>query len=58
MSEAGESKFRPSKSIAAYIEQLRVSGLYGKTKTDVMHMLVRDQILLLIEKGQLQKLED
>jgi len=54
---AGETKYRYSKQVAAYLDQLLATGLYGKTRTEVVETLVRDQIVLLIEKRQLRRLK-
>lgn len=54
---AGQAKLRFTPQIAAYLDQLVTGGLYGKNRTQVVEMLVRDQIVLLLEKGQLKRID-
>lgn len=52
---AGEAKYRFSPQIANYLDQLVATGLYGKNRTEVVEMLVRDHILRLLKDGDLKR---
>jgi hypothetical protein len=56
MADATEIKYEVDEEIGFYLDQLR-GGLYGKNRTQVLRMLVRDQIVLLKEKGRLNDYE-
>ena len=58
MSEAGETKYRPSKKTAQYLDQLKGMELYGKNRTEVVRTVIRDHILVLLERGVLKRIED
>jgi hypothetical protein len=53
-----EVKYRFTPQVAAYLDQLLATGLYGRNRTAAVEMLVRDQIVLLLEKNQLRRAED
>jgi hypothetical protein len=48
-------KFEISEPMRFYFRQLKAGGLHGDVPTEIVRTLVRDQILLLVEKGQLVK---
>ena len=52
-----EVKYRFTAQVAIYLDQLLATGLYGRTRTQTVEMLVRDQIVLLLEKNQLRRTE-
>jgi len=53
MADAQTIKYEVDEEMGFYLDQLR-GGLYGNDRTKVLRMLVRDQIVLLKEKHQLQ----
>lgn len=50
-------KFEITDQIRFYFRQLKAGGLHGDHPTDIVKFLVRDQIVVLLEKDQLQRPE-
>ena len=56
MSDAKEIRYEVDEELGFYLDQLK-GTLYGKDRTKVLRMLVRDQIVHLKNEGQLKAYE-
>lgn len=52
----GRLSFTPSPQIAAYLRQLKKSGIYGKTMGDVINHIISNEVARLLKEPLLHRL--